>query len=132
MKVIRVSNLEGTDRDVHCPHGGFTSLRALLLRDGMGFSVHKTIIPPGPPQFWHYKNHLEACYCISGRGTLTEYATGIQHVIGPDTLYALDDHDRHIFQAIETVVLISIFNPPVAGTEVHQADGSYSLEASHV
>lgn len=128
MKVIRVGNLEGTDRDVRCPHGGFTSLRALLAKDGMGFSVHKTIIPPGPPQFWHYKNHLEACYCISGRGTLTEYASGVQHVIGPDTLYVLNNHDRHVFQAIETVILISIFNPPVAGREVHQADGSYAME----
>lgn len=131
MKVIRVESLEGTERDVQCPHGGFTSLRALLAKDGMGFSLHKTIIPPGPPQFWHYKHHLEACYCISGRGTLTEYATGAQHTIGPDTLYVLDNHDRHVFQAFETVVLISIFNPPVTGTEVHQEDGSYSMEASH-
>lgn len=131
MKVIHMAELAGTERDVQCPHGGFTSLRALLASDSMGFSVHKTIIPPGPPQFWHYKHHLEACYCISGRGILTAYDTGESHVIEPDTLYVLDAHDRHTFQAIEPVVLISIFNPPVTGREVHQPDGSYALEVAH-
>lgn len=128
MKVIHISDLAGTTRDVQCPHGGFTSLRALLASDGMGFSVHKTIIPPGPPQFWHYTNHLEACYCVSGCGILTEYDTGRTHVIEPDVLYVLDNHDRHTFQATEPVVLISIFNPPVTGREVHRADGSYAVK----
>jgi L-ectoine synthase len=110
---------------VQCPHNGFTSYRYLLERDGMGFSVHKTVIPAGEPQFWHYTNHQEACYCVSGVGELINTATGKKYMIRPGTLYALDQHDPHTFQAFEEVVLISVFNPPVRGHEVHGPDGSY-------
>lgn len=125
MKVIASKNIEGTEREVRCPRGGFTSLRLLLAKDGMGFSVHETRIPAGEPQHWHYKNHVEACYCVSGYGELINLATNERFTIGPGTLYALDQHDNHTFEAWEDVVLISIFNPPVKGTEVHDADGSY-------
>lgn len=125
MKIVQISDLFGTDRAVQCPNQGFTSYRALLARDGMGFSLHKTVIPAGEPQHWHYKHHLEACYCIQGVGVLTNLETGEKHVISPDTVYVLDNHDDHTFQALEDVVLISVFNPPVTGQEVHGADGSY-------
>lgn len=102
------------------------SLRALLKMDGMGFSLHKTIIPKGPPQHWHYKHHLEACYCVAGRGRLTNLMTGEVYYIAPDVVYVLDNHDDHTFEAEEDTILISVFNPPVTGTEVHGEDGSYS------
>lgn len=91
----------------------------------MGFSLHRTEIPKGQPQHWHYKNHLEACYCVSGIGWLTNLQTREQFYIKPGTCYVLDNHDDHAFQALEDVVLISVFNPPVAGCEVHREDGSY-------
>lgn len=127
MKIVKLEDVARTDRQVECPHGGFTSMRFLLEKDGMGFSVHKTLIPKGPPQHWHYTRHLEACYCVSGKGLLTNLETMRQHEIVPDTLYALDNNDDHWFQAIEDVVLISIFNPPVRGSEVHKEDGSYGI-----
>jgi len=110
---------------VTCPNGGFTSFRFLLEKDGMGFSLHKTVIPKGEPQHWHYKHHLEACYCVSGKGWLVNLKTRERFYIVPDTTYVLDKHDDHTFQAIEDTVLISVFNPPVTGKEVHQEDGSY-------
>ena len=106
---------------------GFDSIRVLLERDGMGFSLHKTIIPKGGPYNWHYKHHLEACYCISGIGELIDLETGNRYIIEPDSTYILDKHDNHTFEALEDVVLISVFNPPVTGNEVHQEDGSYSI-----
>lgn len=126
MFTVKAESIEGTELDVHCPKGGFRSLRMMLADAGMGFSVHKTLIPAGKPQEWHYKNHLEACYCIAGSGRLTSLETGDTYEIVPDTMYVLDRHDRHTFQAFEDVVLISIFNPPCTGTEVHRADGSYA------
>lgn len=126
MKVIRDQDVRGTEREVHCPQGGFVSFRYLLAKDGMGFSVHRTEIPEGGPQHWHYKEHLEACYCISGTGWLLNLKTREMFYIKPGVLYALDKHDGHTFQALEPVVLLSIFNPPVTGTEVHQPDGSYA------
>lgn len=127
MKIVTAQSTIGTDRDVKCPKGGFTSLRMLLAKDGMGFSVHKTIVPEGEPQHWHYTRHLEACYCVSGKGLLKNLETGLEYFIKPDTLYVLDNHDDHTFQALEDVVLISIFNPPIVGNEVHGEDGSYQL-----
>jgi L-ectoine synthase len=129
MKVVRAQKIVGTDRDVNCPKGGFNSLRFLLAKDGMGFSLHKTTIPVGPPQHWHYKHHLEACYCISGKGLLTNLTTGEYYAIAPDSVYVLDNHDDHQFEALETTVLISVFNPPVTGREVHGDDGSYRIES---
>jgi len=129
MKIIKMDNLKDTDRDISCPKGGFRSLRGLLERDGLGFSVHKTLIPAGKgPQHWHYTSHFEACYCIAGKGFITNLDTGERFLIKEDTMYVLDKHDDHEFEAIEDVILISIFNPPVKGGEVHKADGSYSTE----
>jgi len=125
MKIIKLSELAGTEREVRCPKGGFVSFRFLLERDGMGFSLHKTVIPKGDKQHWHYKRHLEACYCVSGHGIIRDISSGDCHEILPDTLYALNNHDDHEFQALEETVLISVFNPPVRGIEVHKEDGSY-------
>lgn len=127
MRVIRVAELIGTDRQVDCPKGGFISYRALLAKDNMGFSLHATVIQPGEVQHWHYKDHLEACYCVSGEGLLTDKASGKSWHITPHTLYVLDAHDPHSFQASTTVTLVSVFNPPVVGREVHDSSGSYPI-----
>lgn len=125
MKVIRLQDLIETEREVLCPRGGFTSYRFALAQEGMGFSVHKTIVPKGQRQHWHYKNHKEACYCISGVGVLTNKKNGEEHMISPDTCYLLDANDDHFFEALSDVILISIFNPPCKGTELHDENGAY-------
>lgn len=125
MKVIHTESLKGTEREVFGK--GFISMRILLEKDRMGFSLHKTIIPKGDKEHWHYKHHLEACYCVYGYGILTDLETGDKHEIRPDTTYVLDNHDNHTFQALEDTVLISVFNPPVVGNEIHREDGSYEL-----
>lgn len=126
MKIVKIEDVKGTDREVKCPKGGFTSNRILLKSDGMGFGMTKTVIPPNGKQFWHYKNHLESCYCVSGRGELTNKETGETFIIEADTTYVLDNNDAHYFEAFEEVVLICAFNPPLTGSEVHQEDGSYA------
>jgi L-ectoine synthase len=60
MKVLIMEDLIGTSREV--VGEGFVSYRYVLARDGMGFSLHKTVIPKGEPLHWHYTNHLEACF----------------------------------------------------------------------
>lgn len=125
MKVIRFDQIEGTDREVHCPKGGFVSYRYLLEKDGLGFTMTKTLIPKGEQQFWHYKNHLEACFCVSGKGFLNHAETKEGFLIVPGVVYALDKNDPHYFKAVEDTVLICVFNPPLVGCEVHKEDGSY-------
>lgn len=106
---------------------GFESIRFLLEKDNMGFSLHKTIIPVGEKRNWHYKHHFEACYCISGKGELINLDTNEKFQISEGCIYILDNHDNHTFQAFEDVILISVFNPPVTGNEIHNEDGSYSI-----
>lgn len=125
MKVVDSAGLSGTERDVKCPNGGFQSLRMLLEKDGMGFGMTRTLIPKGEPQHWHYTNHLEACYCVSGEATLLNCDTGELHKIRSGVLYALDNHDDHLFHAHSDVELICVFNPPLKGGELHNADGEY-------
>lgn len=124
MNVKSIFNLKNTEREVKGV--GFTSIRVLLESDNMGFGMNKTLIPKGGPYHWHYKHHLEACYCIQGYGILTDLATGKKHEICPDEIYILDNNDDHTFEAIEDIILISVFNPPLKGNEVHKPDGSYS------
>jgi L-ectoine synthase len=126
VKITSVEQLRGTDREVHCPRGGFISTRLLLKSDGMGFAFTHTFIPKGDPQRWHYLHHLEACYCVSGYGVLRDLASDELHKIIPGTLYALDKNDNHEFEALEDTVLLCVFNPPLEGREVHGADGSYA------
>lgn len=125
MRVVSINEIKGTDREV--TGVGFTSYRIVLAKDNMGFSVHKTVIPKGDELHWHYKNHLETCYCIQGEGLLKNLDTGEEFVITPDVVYSLDNHDNHTFRALSDVVLISVFNPPVTGNEVHKEDGSYEI-----
>lgn len=115
------------DRVIQCPRGAFTSYRMLLRSDGMGFGLHETVIHPGGPYRWHYRHHKEACYCIAGKGSILSEWTGERHVLDPGTCYVLDAHEPHTVTAITELVLISVFYPALEGSEVHDADGSYSL-----
>lgn len=125
MLVTRLSDLEGTDREVEGPT--FRSRRLLLAGDGMGFSLHDTVLHAGTVTPMWYRNHLEAVYCIEGQGELEETDSGRIHAIGPGTLYALDQHDRHELRAKTDLRMICVFNPPLWGEELHEEDGSYPL-----
>ena len=122
MKIVDVKSLSG-ERVV--PFSAGTSNRILLESDGMGYSMTKTVIEAGTKNYQHYKQHLESCYCVQGRATLTNAETGEAFDIEEDVTYVLDEHDAHWFEAHEKTVLICVFNPPLVADEVHQDDGSY-------
>lgn len=104
------------------------SVRMLLAADGMGFSFHITSIYANTETPIHYKQHLESVYCISGKGSIHDIANNKTHEIMPGTLYVLDQHDKHLLRAADSdLVLACVFNPPLTGQEVHDADGSYPL-----
>lgn len=100
--------------------GNGTSHRLLTQQDGMGFTVCHTTVKAGTESHLEYKNHLEACYCIAGSGEI-ETTDGKVHRIEPGTIYALDQHDRHFMRADaqHDMILVSVFNPPLNGQEVH-------------
>jgi L-ectoine synthase len=124
--IVRDFNIEKkTDRRV--ADQKWESVRLLLADDGMGFSFHITTIQAGSEHTFHYKNHFESVFCISGEGEIEDLATGKVHQITPGVMYALNLHDKHTLRARKELVLACCFNPPVTGNEVHRADGSYAL-----
>jgi L-ectoine synthase len=127
MIVRTLDELEGTDRAVDAPT--WTSRRFILAGDGLGFSFHDTIMRAGTETTMWYKHHIEAVYCIEGKGTLVDLATGAEHTIVPGTMYALDQHDRHTMKAHTDLRLVCVFDPPCTGAEVHDAEGAYPAPA---
>ncbi len=128
MIVRRLDDTNGTPRDVRQPT--WRSRRLLLAGDGMGFSLHVTQLHAGTVTRMQYLHHLEAVYVLRGEGELVELETGERHRLGPGTMYALSDHDHHEVHAHTDVECVCVFNPPVVGTEVHDANGAYPLLAS--
>ncbi|MCA9033856.1 MAG: ectoine synthase [Planctomycetaceae bacterium] len=125
MIVRCLDQLSETDRETKAET--WSSRRFLLKSDGMGFSLHDTIIHAGTRTEMHYRNHLEAVYCIEGAGTLTDLTNNSVHQIQAGTMYALNGHEKHILVAHERMRMVCVFNPPLVGPETHDADGVYPL-----
>ena len=103
----------------------WTSRRLLLHSDGMGFSLHDTVIHGGTSTRMWYRHHVEAVYCIEGRGSIKVLATDEKFLIEPGTLYALDGNEEHILTAETAMRMVCVFNPALSGSEVHDEDGAY-------
>lgn len=127
MIVRSLAQMIGSERDVRAENGNWVSRRFLLRDDGMGFSFHETTIFAGTETYIWYKNHLEAVYCVGGEGEIEDLETGTIHPIRDGTLYALNGHERHLLRARRDLRLVCVFNPPITGREVHDADGVYPL-----
>jgi len=125
MIVRDYNEAKNTERSVSAE--GWTSVRMLLKSDKMGFSFHITTIHTGAELHLHYQNHLESVYCVSGKGSIEDLATGETHQIKPGVIYALNNNDKHILRAEEEMQMACVFNPPVTGKEVHDATGAYPI-----
>lgn len=125
MKVTRLSDIEGTDRETHADT--WKSRRLVLADADVGFSFHDTVLYAGTTTQMWYRHHIESVYCIEGAGRLFNRETGEVHEITPGTLYLLDGHERHALEAVTDLRMMCVFNPPLTGNETHQEDGSYPL-----
>ena len=111
----------------HIKGEAFESRRLMTAADGVGYSLHDTVVKEGTVQHLQYKNHIESNYCIEGAGEVEDVATGKVHPLRPGSLYVLDKHDKHIVRATKgDLRFICIFTPALTGHETHDADGSYS------
>jgi L-ectoine synthase len=125
--VRTVDELRGTERDVSGP--GWRSRRLILRDDGMGYSLHDTVVEEGAELHLEYKEHLETNYCVAGEGEVLDVASGRSFAIRPGTVYALDRNDKHVLRALRgDLRLVCVFNPPLSGGETHNADGGYTLQ----
>lgn len=130
MIVRHLKDAEQSDRKIVTE--GWDSTRLCLKNDGMGFSFHITTIYRDAELHLHYQNHLESVYCVSGKGSIEDLATGEVHAIEPGVIYLLDKHDKHILRASEEMKMACVFNPPLNGKEVHDESGAYALDAEEV
>jgi len=127
MIVRELNDIVGTDREVSGPT--WTSRRLLLAGDGLNFSMHDTVLRAGTTTHMHYKNHVEAVYCVEGTGSILNKATGEVHAIEPGVIYCLNDkvNDAHALTADTDLRMICVFDPPLVGSETHGEDGAYPL-----
>lgn len=132
MIVRSLPDTNQTDRRIVSPDGNWESTRLLLKEDQMGFSFHITTIYEGADFQMHYQNHLESVYCISGEGEVETLTDGKKYPIQPGTIYILDQHDKHKLRAFKEMSLACVFNPPLNGKEVHNAQGAYELNAEAI
>ena len=122
MIVKTLEDVVGTKGEKHGDK--WHNMRLLHAEDGMGVSLIDAILEEGFEMVLWWKNHLEACYCLEGEGTVEELDTGAIHEIKPGTLYAMNNHDRHRVKATKKMRLIVTVTPPLNGEEVHDEDGS--------
>lgn len=125
MIVRTLAEIQGTERDVETPT--WRSLRLVLAREKVGFSLHETVLYAGTETSMWYAHHIEAVYCIEGHGELVNDDTGERHELGPGTIYLLDGHEHHTVRARTNLRTVCVFNPPVTGREVHDENGVYPL-----
>ena len=90
MIVRRLAEVAGTEREVKA--ATWISRRLLLASDGLGFSLHDTLVKAGTSTEMWYRHHVEAVYCVAGRGSIVNLADGAESEISPGTLYALYNH----------------------------------------
>ena len=122
MIIKRKEDIVGTKGDASGDR--WHSLRLLHEEDGMQVTLTDSVLEVGfEMQLWQ-KNHLEACYCLEGEGTVEEINSGTIHEIKPGTLYAMNNHDRHRIKAKTRMHVICTFYPALTGQEVHDSDGS--------
>ncbi|MFY9253218.1 MAG: ectoine synthase [Fuerstiella sp.] len=125
MIVRNLREISGTERETSAKT--WTSRRLLLKSDGMGFSLHDTILYAGTATEMEYQNHLEAVYCIEGQGRLKDLTNDKEYSIEPGTMYALSQNERHILFADTQLRMVCAFNPPIVGSETHDENGVYPL-----
>lgn len=114
-----LAEIENTERSVAWGNG--LSQRYLVERDSLGFALCYTIGNANTDSNIQYKNHLEACYYLTGSG---EYVWEQDaHPILTDennaTMFVMDKHDQHRMVIHDRSVCISVFCPPISGHEKH-------------
>src|SRR5215471_3006519 len=125
MIVRTLDEVIGTERDVGTPT--WRSRRLVLAREGVGFSLHDTVLLAGTSTRMWYAHHVEAVYVVEGHGVLDDEDNDTRYTLRPGTMYLLDGHEHHVVHATTDLRTVCVFNPPVTGAEVHDEHGRYPL-----
>jgi L-ectoine synthase len=123
--VRSLKDVTGTDRDIQ--EKTWCSRRFVLAREGVGFSLHDTVLYAGTTTHMWYANHIEGVYVIEGEGELVNEENGDRHRLEPGVMYLLNGHEHHAVIAHTDVRTVCVFNPPCTGRETHDENGVYPL-----
>lgn len=105
----------------------WTSTRFFIKKDGLGFSLHETVIEADTEQVLWYKNHIEAVIITEGKAEIENFETGETYSLEPGSAYALRG-EKHIFRTFTRVVCYCVFLPGLNGDEIPDEDGAYPAE----
>src|ERR1700730_7591863 len=99
MIVRTLDDITGTERDVETSRwpgpSQCRSKRIVLAGDGVGFSVHETVLEAGSVNDFWYANHIEAVFVVEGEGELYDKDHDGTHKLGPGSIYVLNGNERH-------------------------------------
>ena len=127
MIVRTLDEITDTDRDVESENKNWRSKRIVLAKDGVGFSVHETVLQPGSINDFWYANHIEAVFITEGEGELYDKDNDVTYQLAPGSIYVLSGNEKHQLRPKTLMKTVCVFNPPVTGREVHDENGVYPL-----
>ena len=127
MIVRTLDEITDTERDVESENKQWRSKRIVLAKDGVGFSVHETVLQPGTINDFWYANHIEAVFVTEGEGELYDKDNDVTYKLAPGSIYVLSGNEKHQLRPTTLMKTVCVFNPPVTGREVHDENGVYPL-----
>ena len=125
MFVRTLDQLKSAGREAVVAHGKVRTVRMLTKADGLGFSQSDVNALESTESDLWYKHHWEANYVVAGRATVSDLTRDLTWELEPGSLYCVGPRDRHRIGTTAGVRIVSIFNPPITGTETHDDDGAY-------
>ncbi len=124
MFLRRIDGMRTTGKEMMTANGQARVVRALTRSDGLGISISDVNLAAGASTVLWYKHHWESNYILSGTGLVEDLNTGESWKLKPDMAYNVGPRDRHRLNAHTDMHLVSVFCPPLEGSEQHDADGS--------
>ena len=106
--------------------GKVRALRMLTKADDVGFGLSDVHINAGAEETIWYKNHWQANHILSGRGNVTDLASGQTWALEPSMAYNVGPKDRHLVRAQTDMHVLSVFSPALLGDELHDETGSFA------
>jgi L-ectoine synthase len=124
MMVMHVDELREAGREKVVAGGSARSIRALIQKDQLGFSLSDVRLDAGNRSELWYKHHWEVNIVLDGQGTVTDLSTDESWPLAPETIYVVGPDDRHRVESDTDLHLLSLFNPPLQGDEQHDKEGT--------
>jgi L-ectoine synthase len=124
MFVKRGAEMRAAGQELVAANGQARTLRMVTKADDLGFGFSDVHFDAGAEAVLWYKNHWEANHVLAGEGDVTDLTTGESWKLGPGVAYNVGPKDRHRLRVFAPMHLVSVFNPPLEGHEMHDADGA--------